>query len=69
MISVEIRQEDKRLVRIQALTDDGCQYKVRVEMCVAGRVVGTKDLGVMGREDKETDIQFASRMLLKATEK
>jgi hypothetical protein len=69
MISVEIRQEDKRLVRIQALSDDEVKYTVRKEMFVAGRVVGTKDLGVMGREDKETDIQFASRMLLKAMEK
>ncbi|HBE02414.1 MAG TPA: hypothetical protein DC049_08045 [Spirochaetia bacterium] len=69
MISIVIQQEDKRLVRIQAISDDGVQYTLRKEMCVAGRVVGTKDLEVMTREKKETDIQFASRMLLKATEK
>jgi hypothetical protein len=68
-INVKVKQEDKRIVRIQALSEDGLKYKVRKEMCVAGQVVGTMELGDMIREPNETDLQFASKMLQKATEK
>lgn len=67
-INVKVKQEDKRIVRVQALTEDGRQYKVRVEFCVADRVVSVKELGDMSREVNETDLHFASRILQKATE-
>jgi hypothetical protein len=67
-INIKVKQEDKRIFRVQAI-GNGIQYQVRKEFYVAGQVNGTANLGVMAREPNETDIQFASRMLSKATEK
>lgn len=69
MISVEIRQEDKRLIRIQAIGDNGVQYQVREEIYIAGKAAAVKDHGVISRKKNQKDKNFAMDLIEATLEK
>jgi len=68
MFSVIIQNDEKRVVRLQAMGDNGCQYELQEEFYIAGRVNAVKKHGVVARGKGEDDRQFAMKLLQKVME-